>query len=277
MNKLTNYNEIQNTIKLVKENSKGFITNFYSEPEKIKHWIENGQFHKMIIGNTVFFLKEEIEFSRLFYYSSSKEALNNSLSKFNSFIGNTLFVADVIGKESEVQSIAQVFNENGFYLYTTLNRMSRGTTKNDLKKPFAIKNSEIEHSAAIFTLLHQYFDPIAEQLPTKDEIGNWIKLNHLFLIEERGKILGFVIFDLIGVTAYLRYWFVHPQHRNNKCGSTLLNEFFTRTAETKRQLFWVIQSNDNAISRYIHYGFKNENLFDYVITNKNIQYEAKNN
>ena len=35
--------------------------------------------------------------------------------------------------------------------------------------------------------------------------------------------------------------------------------------DTKRQIFWVIRTNENAIKRYKHYGFNEENMFDYVM------------
>lgn len=278
MDKVTSFLEIQNSIKVVKESNKGFITNFYPEFDKINIWIENGQFHKIIIGNTVFFLKEKTEFSHLFYCSASNEALNKSLSQLKSLTDNIHLATDVIGKDPDIQSVVHVFKENGFYLYTTLNRMSRSTVDVEFRNSFpGLIKAEMSHTKVIFKLLHRYFDPLAEQLPAHDEINNWIKLNHLILIEEKGKILGFIIFDLIGVTSYLRYWFVHPQHRNRKIGSTLLNEYFKNSVGTKRQLFWVIQTNENAISRYLHYGFHPENLNDYILTNKNIRYETTNN
>lgn len=278
MDKVNRITEIQTDIKAIKTNNKGFITNFYPEFDKLNVWIENGQFHKKLIGNTVFFLKEKTEFSHLFYCSTSTDALNDSLSQLKFIIGKTLLIADIIGKESDIQSIVQIFRENEFYLYTTLNRMSRSTTKDEYKNSYpSLIKAEMAHTEAIFNILNRYFDPLAEQLPTKDEINNWIKLNHLILIEEKSEILGFVIFDLIGVTSYLRYWFVHPQYRDRKIGSTLLQEYFKISAETKRQLFWVIQTNENAINRYLHYGFHPENLYDYIMTNKNIHYETTNN
>lgn len=278
MDKVNSFPEIQDAIKTVKEWNKGFITNFYPEVDKINLWIMNGQFHKKIIGNTAFFFREKTEFNYLFYCSSSIETLNQSLTQLKSTLDNTLLVIDIIGKEPDIQLVVRTFMQNGFSFYTTLNRMSRNTTKDENKNPFlGLITAKISHTEAIYNLLNMYFDPLAEQLPSRDEINNWIKLNHLILIEEKGEILGFVIFDLIGVTSYLRYWFVHPQHRNRKIGSILLKEYFTRSAETKRQLFWVIQTNENAINRYLHYGFNPENLHDYILTNKNIRYETTNN
>ena len=278
MDKVITLVEIQTEIKAIKTINRGFITNFYPEFDKLSVLIEKGKLYKKIIGNSVFFFAEKTGFSHLFYCSPSTKALSDSLSQLKLIIGKTLLVADIIGKESDIQSIVQIFRENEFYLYTTLNRMSRSTKMDEYKNPsINLKKAEITHTEAIFNLLNKYFDPLAEQLPSQDEINNWIKLNHLILIEEKNEILGFVIFDLIGVTSYLRYWFVHPQYRNRKIGSTLLQEYFKNSAETKRQLFWVIQTNENAINRYLHYGFHPENLYDYIMTNKNIDYETTNN
>ena len=67
-------------------------------------------------------------------------------------------------------------------------------------------------------------------------------------------------------THYLRYWFTHPDFRDKKVGSRLLRRFFEEGRDTKRQLFWVIRSNENAIKRYRHYGFAEENMFDFVMS-----------
>ena len=87
------------------------------------------------------------------------------------------------------------------------------------------------------------------------------------------KIVGFIIYDLYSTTLYLRYWFVDPLHRNLKIGSKLFREFRNRGKNTSRQLFWVIRSNQNAIKRYLHYGFKEENMYNYVLINNNENYE----
>ena len=278
MDKVTNLTEILTAIKIVKESKKGYITNFYPEADKINVWIENGQFLKKAIGNTVFFFKEESEFLRLFYCSPSIDDLDNSLSLLKSLVEIDHLVADIIGKEPGIQFILNILKKNGFFEYTILKRMNRISDKDKLMDSnSSLKYADTTYSNSIYDLLHLYFDPIAEQLPTIEDINAWIKLNHLIIVEEKKEILGFVIFDIIGVTSYLRYWFVHSKHRNRKIGSMLLNQYFENSIGTKRQLFWVIQSNANAITRYLHYGFRSENLFDIIMTNKNSQYETTNN
>ena len=73
--------------------------------------------------------------------------------------------------------------------------------------------------------------------------------------------------EMNATTLYLRYWFTHPDFRDRKVGSRLLRRFFEEGKDTKRQLFWVIRSNKNAIKRYRHYGFKEENMLDFVLRN----------
>ena len=60
-------------------------------------------------------------------------------------------------------------------------------------------------------------------------------------------------------------------------GACLLKYYFFESKRTKRQIFWVIDSNINAIKRYRHYGFKAEEMVDYVMINKNIKYEGEHN
>jgi ribosomal protein S18 acetylase RimI-like enzyme len=276
MDKIYSFLEIQDAIKFVKNLKKGFVTNFFPEVDRVSNWIENKQFYKTTIGNSVFFIREEFGFSHLFFCSVSAEELTNSLLELKRITDDSLLVVDIIGKEPDVQSIVNVFSESGFQTYTKLNRMNRSTIKYDFENGlFTPQKAKTSQAKVIFDLLQFYFDPIAEQLPSLKEIEEWIGLEHLIIVSGNEKIIGFVIFDLIGLTSYLRYWFVHPEHRNKKIGSILLNEYFKNSTETKRQIFWVIGSNENAIKRYLHYGFQSENLYDYIMTNKNIQYETK--
>ena len=78
-------------------------------------------------------------------------------------------------------------------------------------------------------------------------------------------ILGFVIFDLLPATLYLRYWFAHPVARGKGVGGRLLKAMFAAGSDTKRQYFWVKTDNENAIKRYQHYGFAFEPMKDVVM------------
>ena len=118
---------------------------------------------------------------------------------------------------------------------------------------------------SISQYLHEYFDERTEQIPYDEELMDYAQRGHVLVCEESGQIAGFVVFELNATTLYLRYWFTHPYYRDRKVGSRLLRRFFEEGKDTKRQLFWVIRTNDNAIVRYKHYGSTEENMFDYVM------------
>jgi len=138
-----------------------------------------------------------------------------------------------------------------------------------------VSKATIEQITDIYILLNKYFDKRTEQIPFIEELEEYARLNHILVYTDGNKIIGFLIFEINASTLYLRYWFVHPNYRDKKIGSTLLRSFFDEGKNTKRQFFWVIKSNDNALKRYKHYGFTEENMFDYVLTsNNNILYEG---
>lgn len=275
MNKVINYQQVLDAVNAIKESGKGFITNFYPDIIKINRWINSGDFYYSKFEDTLFLYRNNNNFINLFYCSTSKEMLSNALSIYNFKSQESLFVIDLLGKDSDIKLLKEIFKNNNFSEYVSLCRMSKNTENINETINDNLKYAKIEHANDLLYLLNTYFDPIAEQLPSYEEILKWINERHIMIYESEGKINGFMIYDLIGLTSYLRYWFVHPEHRNAKIGSILLNNFFTESNKTKRQLFWVIQSNDNAIKRYKHYGFVPENLYDYVLTNKNIYYETE--
>ena len=159
-----------------------------------------------------------------------------------------------------------VFVEQGFSVYEQLYRMNRiGTLEfKEIDTPNVCFAEDVD-AQVVLDMLHSYFDPLSEQLPSYEEILYFISQKSVLVYKEAGKVYGFVIFELNGQTLYLRYWFVLPEYRDLKIGSRLFNEFMRAGHATKRQLFWVIASNENAIKRYRHYGFEVERLYDYVL------------
>ena len=136
-----------------------------------------------------------------------------------------------------------------------------------------LKVADLDESLKVFELLKEHFDPKAEQLPTPEEIHQWCNNKNILIYKNEEKVAGFIIYQLIGLTLYLKYWFVLPQYREKKIGSKLFNYFLSYGQDSKRQLFWVIQSNENAIVRYEHYGFNKEKMFNYVLINNSLKYE----
>lgn len=269
-----NFQAVQNSFTAIKAYKKKSVTNFFLDETKVSKWIENKLFYAIEIGEVLFFVKKNSGFDSLFFIASSIEELQTSLPLLVSQFADSILVADIILKD-ENSEIRLVFEKYFFYEYTALVRMSRMVSDSLLEfEPIAnLKEANVDQIEEITTLFNQYFDPKAEQLPDTEDLLAWVESGSLLVYEIDSKICGFIIYDLNGVTLYLRYWFVHPDYREKKIGSSLFHFFLYKGRNTKRQIFWVIKSNENAIKRYLHYGFKEEKMYNFVMINKNMRYE----
>lgn len=269
MNNIHSYSQIQETIVAIKSHKKGFITNFYMSEERCNLFINKQLLFCVNEQECIFILQKNYDFYHLHYMTTSKDVLAKYLKVLMKKYPNDIFVSDIVGAKTVVSEISLVYEQCAFEKYIRLYRMSR-TKKLDEPQQLDehVEFASLEHTKQIQSFFQQYFDPYSEQIPLFDEIQKWIEIQNIIVITEKENIIGFVIFEINGITSYLRYWFTHPNYRDKKIGSALLRRFFHECKATKRQLFWVIESNKNAITRYKHYGFEQELLFDQIMIKK---------
>jgi ribosomal protein S18 acetylase RimI-like enzyme len=267
---LTNYAYIINAVESIKSNNEGYITNFYIGEERCNLLIKNKLLYVIYYEKCIFILYKDHNFFHLYFICSNEKSLTNSLKELISNYADYTFITDIIGTEMYTKKTSEIFSQNGFEIYTILYRMSR---VENLDEPqivdTRIKNATDCQAVQIFNIFEKYFDKYSEQLPLLEEIQQFICNNNVLVITEQQKVLGFVIFEIKGMTSYLRYWFVLPEYRDKKFGSILLRYFFYESRNTKKQIFWVLASNENAIIRYKHYGFKAETMLDQVMIKSN--------
>lgn len=278
MIKVKSLEQIQQAIKQIRDFKKGYLTNLFFDPEKFELWINKEILYSSIYNETILLFKKNNSFFNVYYCTTTIEKLYDVLDILKNQASDNILVFDVIRPRTSTDTIPLILEKNGFFPYTTLTRMSRLIeTNHDMIDNESIRHAKKNDLSEIQFLLNRYFDEYAEQLPLDEELIDWIEKEHLILYVENERIIGFIIFDINGRTSYLRYWFVHPLHRNKKVGSSLLQWFFYESRNSKRQLFWVIEDNENAIMRYKHYGFTNENLVDKIYININKKYEDRSN
>ena len=268
MSKINSYQELLDLSSTVRNLRKGFITNFYPDPFRVDLWCKYGNLFYYSYPETVFFEQVERGFRHLFYISTSEQALKEALTVFFAECETGAFVVDVLGNDTDLPA-KRLFEENGFQEYSSLVRMTRINSLVGEEKviPDVAFQAGIGDVQEILKLYDTHFDAYVEQIPLREELERWIASDHVLVYRVGGHVVGFLIYDLIGMTLYLRYWFVHPEYRDQKIGAVLFKEFMRRGENTRRQLFWVITSNENAIKRYVHYGFSMEKMFDYVLIN----------
>ncbi len=243
------------------------VTNFFPDEERMTAWCRDGAFFEERCGDTQFFVRRQAEFSNVYFIGKSVVGLLDDWKSFAVSNGAGRWIVDLIGPDRVRDPLVGVFSSAGFESLTTLQRMGRKTPNETNERSAEVECAVAGDAGAIKQLLDSFFIAEEEQIPSIEEIEKWIGKQTLYVI--RGKadnpILGFVIFDLLPATLYLRYWFAHPSARGRGVGGRLLKAMFAAGRDTKRQYFWVKTDNDNAIMRYQHYGFQFESMKDVVM------------
>lgn len=268
MDKVLSYEQIQSFVSEIRSLRKGFVSNFFWDPNKHPYWIADGNFFFMRKNACVLMFHQKEEFCNLFYISTDMAVVSEAAA---SVCFATTCVVDIVCRDEGSEEKIQL-QHAGFSPYQHLFRMSHiGLMADD--------SWEVDQDVMFGTnedvkLLHdalvKNFDPLSEQLPSVEELGDFIKQKQVLVIKEGENLCGFIIFEVIGMTWYLRYWFTCFTYRNQGVGAKLLKSSLFLAKETKRQILWVISDNENAVKRYEHYGFKRELMNDYVLIKKRI-------
>lgn len=265
MQQVKSFEDLQQRVAEIRALRLGFITNFF--PDSVKHalWIKKGDCLMDRVGNTLFIIKQSPSFWNVFYCSTTIDGLEADLKVFQKMNPDITMMFDIVGRDIQCQPLVNKFKGLDCKEATSLVRMTRMTDLMDYVPDETIRYATESDLPLISQQLHQYFDERTEQIPYDEELLEYAKEKRVLVCEENGVVMGHLIFELNASTLYLRYWFTHPDYRDKKVGSRLLRRFFEEGKDTKRQLFWVIRTNENAIKRYKHYGFNEENMFDFVM------------
>ncbi len=274
MNKIENISQIQDLILYIRNQHQGFITNFYLDEVKHAAWIRSGEFQYDKWDDTVFLLfdhyyPDNIEkyFTNMFYISTSEEAMLKRLKEYPEKYIYDLYILDIVGRETMCLPLVEKLKLMRGHNDATLVRMMRvGEPEASMvQQSTHIEYAEENDAEMIDALLHLHFNEQLEQLPLQEELLQMIAQKHILICKREGNLAGLLLFDINATTLYLRYWLVLPEYRNQGVGGELLRHFLWEGRETKRQILWVMQHNENAIVRYEHYGFKKENMYDFII------------
>lgn len=242
------------------------LTNFFADAERMSPWCDEGTFVAETNEDGDFLLHGLTGFTNVYFFVRDADALRRALAKLMEMRPDTRLVADVLGPDQMRMPLEDAFKANGFEVQTVLQRMGRKTPEESCAADPEIIAATHDDVPLVQNLLTAYFNAEQEQLPSGDELRKWVSNGGLRVKRGAdGRVEGFVIYDLSPTQLYLRYWFVHPEARGKGIGGKLLRTMFAAGVQTKRQYFWVKTDNENAIIRYMHYGFAFEPLKNTVL------------
>lgn len=243
----------------------GFTTNLYVDDLKHGEWIADGRMQMEQFEGCYLVTAEGEGFSYLFFIACDMEHVDAAMEQFL-HNHNEQMVIDVVGMDSILEAVHAMLQRHGFLPLKHLVRMSRvGAVPPVEGTDHHVVEANDQDLKKIYELLHTYFDARAEQLPSKAVIRKYARDGLLLVFKDADVIKGFIMFELTRVMFYLRYWFTLPEYRNQGIASALYAVAMTKAVTTKRQMLWVLTDNENARKRYVHYGYKEEKMKDYVM------------
>lgn len=269
MRLVQSFAEIQQKIAGIRNQRKGFVSNFYPDEFRNNLWISKQQLMMEETEECVLLLFNEPSFSALYYVATTNAVLSVAISKFIAD-DDRCIVTDLVGMSEQVSPLMELFRDCGFEVRRSLTRMSclgvgDEFRQNTEKVRLAVRSDVTE----LHRLLMDYFDPLSEQLPSEEELDRYIENSGIYVYPIDDKIAGFIIFELTKASFYLRHWFTHPDYRNRGVGSDLYKKVMYQSGNIRRQMLWVVDDNENAIKRYEHYGYRMEKLHDKVMMYNN--------
>ena len=120
-------------------------------------------------------------------------------------------------------------------------------------------------------------DPLTEQIPTIRDLEDWAKTGQILVVRRGDTLGGVLIFEITGVAAVLRYWFVNQEATNQGIGSKLIRTFFHLCRNCRRISLWVIANNKDSIRKYDHYGFSCDNMLDHILVRQSQPHSGRFN
>jgi GNAT superfamily N-acetyltransferase len=251
----------------VSRKAKEFTTTFFATPRQIEGWIERGVLFQLPGAECVLILRRSRDCAYVYHVAQNNRSLSSALAMLN---GGATWVADLVGRAEDLLGNARVYEEHGFVERATLVRMARtnesvfSDTVHDTQVVFA-QRADLDDVADFFG---QLLDPFVDHIPENGDLELAIAKQGVLIVRRDGGVGGALVFETTGVTSHLRYWYVQESLRGQGIGAQLLRRFLTLCGASRRTILWVAQGNTDAIAKYKHYGFQQEEIADRIMVKR---------
>ena len=243
------------------------VTNWFATPERIDYWIGRNSLSLLPGERALLILRRDRGFDRVYHSAADPAALSAALrSASEEPAVNGILTADLVGRPQDLEPVAGIYRENGFADHKCLVRLIRMATPEEVAEPepdVAVAGSA--DVAAIAAFLGRLLDPYADQIPDEDEIREAAFRGNFILVRRGDSVGGLLLFESMGLTSHLRYWYVDDGARNQGVGARLIRQYFRLCIGSRRFILWVVRDNADAIARYRHYGFREDTLVDRIM------------
>ena len=271
MSPLTTVAQVFDAVQQAKAGASAFCTNFFPAQGKLQAWINHGELFGELRDRSAFFLRNDRDFGHLYFCASDIATLQQHISALPCLKTERVAV-DLVGREAALRELLNAVESGGFRPYTRLLRLAR--PGEPAQPPSAAEGAEVFYPErtdcqSILNLLESAFDRYADQLPALYELEAAMAARQVLAIKCDGALAALLFFETQGLTSTVRFWVVDPRFRSHRFGSALMRHYFAAHHSVRRFVLWVTAANENAVSKYRHYGYAPDGLVDHVLVNWN--------
>ena len=181
--------------------TKLFLSNAFFTKTNLDKLLANENTQCFATSDLILLLEEEKDLFRVYFFAKNilaLERISNLMPKLNKPI-----VADIVGRQPDVETLAKSLNNNGFEQYSIFVRM----TCDNPGKLDNIDFSNVEYAKeddvnAIIELLYSEFDPLFSHIPPLVDILTAISKKEITIIRVQQQLAGFAFFEEISFKSF---------------------------------------------------------------------------
>jgi GNAT superfamily N-acetyltransferase len=254
-------------LKRLKTGAPEFTTTCFATPMQIGEWAERGILSSISTPGAFLLLRRSCHVIHLSHVAADSQSLRDALLLLGELEVEEPIVADLVGRPADVEQIVSSYALRGFRSYRELTRMTRiGSVRDERTLPdMAVHKAVHSEASGVLAFLERLLDPLAEQIPELEDMESAADRGQILVAANGNAVEGVLIFQTIGFSTTLRYWFVEPRARSRGTGAALMRTFLLQVAGSRRIVLWVFSDNADGIAKYEHYGFRRENLVDRIM------------
>ena len=269
MSPIHRVDEVFTALQEAKARATDLHTNFFPVQTKLQDWIARGELFAELRGGVAFFFRTDRDFQHLYFCAPDRPAWQREMDRLPA-LKTERVVTDLVGKEASLTGWLPVLEATGFRRHLQLQRLSRPGLPGPASGKSPVLYADPADGPGVLGLIESSFDRYGEQLPTLSEIEAAIERRPVLLAKHDGAMAGLLYFETHGVASTIRFWVVAEKFRGHRVGATLMQHYFQTHAAVRRFTLWVNSNNENALSKYRHYGYAPDGLVDQVLANEMI-------
>lgn len=259
-------------IQKAKAGAMDFCTNFFPTQAKLQGWIDHDELFGEFRQRCAFFTRKDRDFWHLYFCAADRAALRSEIEVLPC-VKTERVAIDIVGSEASLKNLVEAVESVGFRPHARLMRLTRASQS--CQPESSPEGTEViwagkTDGPAIIDLLEASFDRYADQLPMPYEIDVAIDAREILAVKCDGSLAALLFFETQGLTSTLRYWVVAKQFRSHRFGSALIRYYFEAQKAVRRFILWVTADNEDAVTKYRHYGYNPDGLVDHVLVNEMI-------